>query len=89
MKLLLDENLSHRLIAALQARYPGSIHVRDAGLESADDSSIWQFAFAHRLYDRHQRFRFSAAELCLRRSASSDLAKRWGCDDGSNPSTTK
>ena len=32
MKLLLDQNLSHRLVAALADVFPGSVHVRDVGL---------------------------------------------------------
>lgn len=44
MKLLLDQNLSHRLIAGLQSDFPGSAHVRDVGLATALDIEIWQFA---------------------------------------------
>jgi predicted nuclease of predicted toxin-antitoxin system len=32
VKLLFDENLSPRLVGLLAAEYPGSTHVRDAGL---------------------------------------------------------
>jgi len=35
MKLLLDENLSFRLIAALSDLYPDSAHVREVGLLGA------------------------------------------------------
>ena len=44
MKLLFDQNLSHRLVAALADIYPDSIHVRDAGMASADDNKIWEYA---------------------------------------------
>ena len=44
MKLLLDENLSPRLIAAIVDLYPGSKHVEDFGLMSATDDEVWQFA---------------------------------------------
>ena len=44
MKPLFDENLPPRLAGALEDVYPGSKHVHDCGLGSADDSSIWQFA---------------------------------------------
>ena len=47
MKLLLDQNLSHRLVAALQLEFPGSTHVRDLNLERADDATVWEFARAH------------------------------------------
>lgn len=44
MKLLFDENLSPRLIDPLSDLYPGSVHVDEAGLGSADDSAIWERA---------------------------------------------
>ena len=44
MKLLLDENLSHRLVPALQADYPGSTQVTLAGLGAADDQAVWRHA---------------------------------------------
>lgn len=47
MKLLLDENLSPRLVQALADVYPGSAHVHDCGLGSADDEAIWQYAKDH------------------------------------------
>lgn len=44
MRLLLDQNLSPRLLTILGDLYPGSTHVREAGLEAADDDTIWQYA---------------------------------------------
>jgi predicted nuclease of predicted toxin-antitoxin system len=44
VKLLFDENLSPRLVAALADVYPGSAHVHECGLGSADDIAIWQYA---------------------------------------------
>jgi predicted nuclease of predicted toxin-antitoxin system len=44
MKLLLDENLSRRLVPFLQHDYPGSSQVVLLGLESATDTVIWQTA---------------------------------------------
>ena len=44
MKLLLDENLSPRLIASIHDLYPGSTHVENCGLIAAADEHIWQFA---------------------------------------------
>ena len=41
MKLLFDQNLSHRLVPALADLFPGSSHVRDHGLERADDPVVW------------------------------------------------
>lgn len=47
MKLLFDQNLSHRLVGALEDLYPGSAHVRALRLDSADDSDVWAYARAH------------------------------------------
>ena len=47
MKLLLDQNLSPRLVRALEAAYPGSSHVRLVGLRDADDAVVWEFARDH------------------------------------------
>ena len=47
MKLLLDENLSRRLIPFLQTAYPGSTQVVLEGLERANDRDIWQYAKDH------------------------------------------
>ena len=44
MKLLFDENLSPRLVDLLADLFAGSLHVRHAGLERADDDAIWRFA---------------------------------------------
>jgi predicted nuclease of predicted toxin-antitoxin system len=32
MKVLFDQNLSHRLVGQLASEFPGSSHVRDVGL---------------------------------------------------------
>ncbi len=44
MKLLLEQNLSPRLVKTLEAIYPGSSHVRLVGLRDADDAVVWEFA---------------------------------------------
>lgn len=44
MKLLFDQNLSHRLVGQLASEFPGSTHVRDAGLAAASDSVVWTHA---------------------------------------------
>jgi predicted nuclease of predicted toxin-antitoxin system len=41
MKLLFDQNLSHRLLTELGDLFPGSLHVRLLGLAEADDLQIW------------------------------------------------
>ena len=44
MKLLFDQNLSYRLPTALADILPTSAHVRDFGMERADDQAVWNFA---------------------------------------------
>ncbi len=44
MKLLFDENLSHKLAELLADIFPDSTHVRNVGLKSADDPDVWKFA---------------------------------------------
>jgi len=47
VKLLLDENLSPRLVEALSDLYPGSAHVENLGLGGARDGDVWDYAKAH------------------------------------------
>jgi predicted nuclease of predicted toxin-antitoxin system len=44
MKLLLDENLSRRIVPLLQPAFPGSTQVTLLGLERASDLEVWQYA---------------------------------------------
>ena len=44
MKLLLDANLSHRLLELVDDLYPGSIHLRNVGLQKSSDDKIWEYA---------------------------------------------
>jgi predicted nuclease of predicted toxin-antitoxin system len=47
VKLLLDQNLSPRLARTLAAIYPDTTHVRDVGLQAADDDTVWAYAAEH------------------------------------------
>lgn len=47
VKLPLDENLSFRMLADLEAAFPGSSQVTRLGLETADDFAIWNYAREH------------------------------------------
>jgi len=47
MKLLFDQNLSHRLVGQLAAEFPGSARVRDVGLAAAPDPEVWAHAAAN------------------------------------------
>ena len=44
MKLLFDENISHKLVPRLADLFPGSVHPRDIALTSSDDRLIWEHA---------------------------------------------
>jgi predicted nuclease of predicted toxin-antitoxin system len=44
VKLLFDANVSPSLVGHLASEYPGSTHVRNVGLRSAEDARIWDYA---------------------------------------------
>uniref|UniRef100_B8HTX0 DUF5615 domain-containing protein n=1 Tax=Cyanothece sp. (strain PCC 7425 / ATCC 29141) TaxID=395961 RepID=B8HTX0_CYAP4 len=44
MKLLLDENLSDRIIPRIIDLYPDSDHIKMLGLINTDDAVIWEYA---------------------------------------------
>lgn len=44
MKLLLDQNLSRRLLPGLIVQFPGSNQVALLGFDKASDAEIWDFA---------------------------------------------
>jgi predicted nuclease of predicted toxin-antitoxin system len=44
MKLLLDENISDRIIPKILDLYSGSEHVKTLGLVNTDDGVIWEYA---------------------------------------------
>jgi predicted nuclease of predicted toxin-antitoxin system len=47
VKLLLDQNLSPVLVQSLVGLYPDTAHVRDVGLQAADDDAVWAYAAEH------------------------------------------
>ncbi|MCW7553238.1 DUF5615 family PIN-like protein [Endozoicomonas gorgoniicola] len=47
--LLLDENLSPRLVARLEEVFPGILHVLHAGLDNSPDIEIWHYAKENQL----------------------------------------
>lgn len=61
MKLLLDENLSDRIVYRIIDLYPSSEHVKTLALTNTDDSIIWEYAKANNFVivskdsDFHQR----------------------------------
>ena len=46
MKVLIDQNISHRLKARIASAFPDTVHVKDVGLTDLPDTAI--FEFAHR-----------------------------------------
>ena len=44
MKLLIDENLSRKLVPRLSDLFPGSIHVTDVALAQSPDAAVWEYA---------------------------------------------
>jgi len=44
MKLLLDQNISYRIVSKIQDIYPDSRQVRELGLENLKDLAIWYYA---------------------------------------------
>ena len=61
MKLLFDENLSHKLVRLLSDIFPDAVHVRDVSLKAASDPIVWEYAKDNGLVivskdsDLHQR----------------------------------
>jgi predicted nuclease of predicted toxin-antitoxin system len=44
MKLLLDQNISPKLVDSLSNLYSGSIHVQEADMDKSTDEEIWIYA---------------------------------------------
>ena len=44
MKLLLDQNLSWKLVGQLEALYPGTSHIKTVVSAETDDRDIWLYA---------------------------------------------
>ena len=61
MKLLLDENLSDRVVQQIADMFPGSTHVKSVGLKEVEDGDVWDWAKRHEFAivskdtDFHQR----------------------------------
>jgi predicted nuclease of predicted toxin-antitoxin system len=47
VRLLFDQNLSPRLLTLLADLHSGSTHVRNEGLQAADDDTVWEYAARH------------------------------------------
>jgi len=47
MRILVDQNLPPRMLPLLEGRFPGSLHVNEAGLSGAKDIEVWRYALVH------------------------------------------
>jgi predicted nuclease of predicted toxin-antitoxin system len=47
VKLLLDENLSDRIISRVVDLFPDSTHIKAVGLREAEDFVVWEWAKKH------------------------------------------
>jgi len=61
LKLLFDQNISHRIVEKVSLQFPESVHVLEIGLDNASDTAIWDyarqegFAIVSKDSDFHQR----------------------------------
>jgi predicted nuclease of predicted toxin-antitoxin system len=44
VKLLFDQNLSHKLVQHLADLFPDSVHVRNVDLKASGDPLVWEYA---------------------------------------------
>ncbi len=44
MKLLIDQNLSHRIAKLLEDYFPEIVHIKEIALEKAKDEEVWRYA---------------------------------------------
>jgi predicted nuclease of predicted toxin-antitoxin system len=47
VKLLLDENVSDRVVERIAHLFPGSAHIKSVGLKEAEDAAVWDWAKRH------------------------------------------
>lgn len=65
MKLLLDQNISPKLVKRLNDIFPDSLHVQNVNLDRSDDSTVWDFAAANNLVIVTKDVDFSERSLLL------------------------
>lgn len=88
MKLLLDENLSRRLIPFLQHDYPGSSQVVLLGLEAASDSVVLHTAKDHGFVIMTRDADFEELSLVWGQASKGDLAQDQKSVARSHPQDT-
>jgi len=65
VRFLIDENLSPRLVVALRASFPDSVHVETLRLRGCDDSRVWEAARAEGLVILTKDDDFNARSVLL------------------------
>jgi hypothetical protein len=71
MKLLFDENLSPQLVRLLSDLFPDSVHVRDVGLETADDAVVWKIRSGQLANHLLEGLGHASTQFCLGLSSES------------------
>ena len=75
MKLLLDENVSDRIVQQIVDLFPDSTHIKAIGLKEADDSVAWAWAKQHSFTILSKDTDFYQRPLCSALPPSS-----FGCE---------
>jgi len=81
VKLLLDQNLSGRIISRINDLFPGSRHIKAVGLREADDGVVWEWAKQHGFTIASKDTDFSSAGYCVWSPAKGQMATRWKLPD--------
>ena len=76
VKLLLDENLSDRIISRVVDLFPDSTHIKAVGLREADDFVVWEWAKKHGFTIVSKDTDFHQRGYCVWPSAEDHLATR-------------
>ena len=65
MKLLLDENISRRIVPALNPLFLGTSHISLLGLDRYSDQAIWEYAKDHDFIDLQSLYGFPPKLIIL------------------------
>jgi len=80
--LLIDQNLSPKLVHRLLDTFPGSVHVSEAGLAEALDRAVWEYARANSLVLVSKDADFGELGLMLGFPPSVVWIRRGNCTTG-------
>jgi len=79
MKLLFDQNLSPRLVPALEDLFPASLHVSTVDLDRADDRTVAAYAHDHGLAIVTKDANFDELRLVLPQAPRVVWIQRGNC----------